>query len=522
MKYFIALFFLIVHLVSLPAQNPFVVWTKTLGSSQYDYASAITVTNDNKYLVVGNSFSISGNGLPDGDFPLSRGNQDVWLVKLDENGSVLWKKNYGGSGGEFIFCINPTSDNGFIMIGATTSADGDATENKGKGDVWVVKIDSVGTVQWQKTIGGSENELGQSILQLSNGDYILGLYSLSNDKDLPINKGKYDVWVIKLNSQGNIIWKKNIGGSDDDEIAQITAIDNKTVAIAGSSSSTDGDMVGVLGDYSLKMDTAGNILWKRSFGYYNDTISSLRYSYAVTMNQKDLVFAGMRIVPNFSPNATLPYSWDFLITKSDTAGRRKWSKLYGGSDTESPRGIHSLPNGDIVVTGYTLSSDSIIRDNHGDLDFWILRLDSLGNLKDAHCFGGTKKDRAKGSIIDKKGNVIIIGDTDSSDGTFPQNKGLFDWAILKLNYGITNTQETTIETINIVESPNPVLDRLTIQIKSNSQPHLRLYNITGTLVYQQQNLNPTTTIDMSSFPSGFYLLSYQIGHQYACRKIFKL
>ncbi len=497
------------------AQEPVIEWAKTFGGSKTEFANAIAVTQDNKYLVVGHTGSSDGDRTSS-----SRGSSDVWLLKLDENGSILWQKCYGGSGGETMQCLIQTLDNGFIMVGSTGSADGDVTENKGSADAWIIKIDSVGTIQWQKTIGGSDIETAKSVFQTKNGDYILGLYSKSNDKDFPVNSGGYDMWVVKLNNQGNIIWKKNISGTKDDFISEIVNIDDKTFAIAGKTDSEDGDMLGAWGDFSIKMDSSRNVIWKKSFGYPNDSLRGLKEFNAITMSKNDIVSVGMKIVTFAIPDP-VPYTWDLLITKSDTSGNRKWSKLFGGSRTEAATSVKSFPNGDLIIVGFAQSNDGDVHDNHGDIDFWVLRLDSLGNLKNANCYGGSKEDQAYYSVIDKKGNIIVIGFSWSSNGTFSQNKGLTDWAIIKLNYGTTNTKEFVDEAF-ITEYPNPVVDKLTIQISSKTSPNLYIYDITGKLVYHLDNLQPKTTIDMAMFPKGFYLLTYQIDNQYISKKIVKM
>ena len=496
----------------LSAQNPTLVWAKTFGGSKIEYANAITVTKDNKYLIAGRTNS------SDGDVDNFRGLSDVWLLKLDENGNLLWKKNYGGSGGESAYAIVQTLDNGFIMVGSTTSTDGNVTENKGKSDCWVIKIDSVGNIQWQKTIGGSNDESLWSVVQTQNGDYIMGGYSKSNDGDFPENAGDNDMWVLKLSNQGRVVWKKRIGGSKYDLLYQLTNIDDKTFAVAARTDSEDGDMVGALGDFSVKMDSSGNIIWKKSFGYYNEP-AGLKGFYGVGMSQKNIVFIGTKIVDR--PTGRLGYSWDFLITKSDTAGNRLWSKYFGGSENERATSVQTLSNGDLLISGYAQSNDLDVMGNHGDLDFWVIRLDSSGNLKNTSCYGGSNEDQSYASAIDRQGNVILVGFSTSTNGTFTQNKGGTDWAILKLRYNSTDTNETD-KKADILVYPNPVQDALRIKTPLSISPIFRLYDITGKLIYQSKEGEKVEIIDMHTFSQGFYLLTYQLGNTYHAQKVFKL
>ncbi len=514
LAYTILVFLFSLFSLALPAQSPTVMWAKTFGGSKIEYAEAIVVTKDNKYLIAGWTNSFDGD-LDSLRKPLS----DVWLLKLDENGNLLWKKNYGGDNHDGMNAIIQTLDNGFLMVGSTSSTNGDVTENKGKEDAWVIKIDSLGTIQWQKTLGGSNDESLWSVFQTQNGDYIMGGYSNSNDYDFPQNAGGWDMWVIKLNNRGNLVWKTRLAGSKDDLLSQLTNIDDKTFAIAARTYSQDGDTLGALGDFSVKMDSSGRVVWKKSFGYYSEG-PGLKELHALTMSQKNIVSVGMKIVDRPSPQ--LSYSWDFLITKSDTAGNRLWSKYYGGTDTENAKSVQSLPNGDLIVSGYALSSDTFVKDNHGFIDCWIVRLDSLGNLKNANCYGGSKDDQAYATALDKQGNLIVVGYSTSSDGIFPQNKGSVDFAVMKLRYNLTSTAESD-NNFDILVYPNPVEDELMLKVPPLSiLPIFRLFDVAGKLVYQSKYGENVHSIDMHTFSNGFYLLTYQLAHKYYTKKIFKL
>jgi Secretion system C-terminal sorting domain len=499
---------------SLYAQNPTLVWAKTYGGSKIDLPNAIAVTKDNKYLVAGWTTS---NDL---DVGMLRGLSDAWLLKLDENGNILWKKTYGGSDNDGINAISQTLDNGFILVGSTNSSNGDVVENKGGSDCWIIKIDSLGSIQWQKTIGGSKDESLWSVFQTQNGDYIMGGYSTSNDKDFPQNAGLEDMWILKLNNQGTLIWKKRIGGSKYDLLSQITNIDDKTFAIAARTDSQDGDMVGALGDFSVKMDSSGNIVWKKSFGYYNEG-SGLKELYGVTTSKNNMVHVGMKIVERGTPPPKLSYSWDFLITKSDTAGNRLWSKHFGGTESERAKSIQALSNGDLLISGSAQSDDLDVTGHNGGIDFWVIRIDSLGNLKNANCYGGSQEDQGYASVLDKQGNLIVVGYSTSSNGTFPQNRGSYDFALIKLKYGLTGTVKTEND-VDITVYPNPVEEELRIETPLSILPVFRLYDVAGKLIYQSKISENIKTIDMHNLPQGFYMLTYQLGNKYHTKKIFKL
>jgi hypothetical protein len=136
--------------------------------------------------------------------------------------TIEWQNTIGGSSGDYLYSINQTSDGGYILGGRSSSGlSGDKTEgSQGNDDYWVVKLNSLGVIEWQNTIGGSNNDRLESINQTSDGGYILGGYSnsgLSGDKT-EAGQGNDDYWVVKLNSLGVIEWQNTIGGSSNDEL----------------------------------------------------------------------------------------------------------------------------------------------------------------------------------------------------------------------------------------------------------------------------------------------------------------
>src|SRR5215831_12367094 len=135
--------------------------------------------------------------------------------------AIDWQKSFGGSLGEIATSIKHTSDGGYIVAGYTLSDDGDVTGNHGGFDYWIVKLNSSGIIEWQKSLGGSKDETAYAVDQTSDGGYIVAGYSDSTDGDVTGNHGGYDYWIVKLNSSGSMEWQKSLGGSADDECYSI-------------------------------------------------------------------------------------------------------------------------------------------------------------------------------------------------------------------------------------------------------------------------------------------------------------
>lgn len=153
----------IFYLTGLCAQAPEIEWQKSFGGSANDVANSIQQTSDGGYIVAGSSNS------NDGDVAGNYGSNDFWVVKLSGAGNIEWQKSYGGSNWDVAYSIQQRTDGGYIVAGKTYSDDGDITEDHGSGDVWVVKINNIGDIEWQKSYGGSGDDIAFSIQQTTDG-----------------------------------------------------------------------------------------------------------------------------------------------------------------------------------------------------------------------------------------------------------------------------------------------------------------------------------------------------------------
>ena len=207
---------IIVILILLPitfcfGQQPYSIeWSRCYGGSYSDFWTFIQLTNDNGCIITGSSQSNDGNVTGN-----HGGFNDFWTIKLDSNGEIQWEKCYGGSGMDQPEVIRNTNDGGYIIAGSSDSKDGDVTGNHGDDDWWIVKIDSLGIIQWEKSIGGSKDDYAGDIQQMKDGGYIVSGESGSFDGDFAnsINKDTFpgNFWIVKLDSIGEIQWEKFIG-----------------------------------------------------------------------------------------------------------------------------------------------------------------------------------------------------------------------------------------------------------------------------------------------------------------------
>jgi hypothetical protein len=214
------------------------VWEKALGGSCNEEAASVRQTADGGFVVAGHAMS------PDGDVTESRGGADAWIVKLTPSGALEWQRALGGSEEDCASQIRQTADGGYVFAGHTTSDDGDVSGSHGGADFWIVKLGPRGELEWQKTLGGSGADKAHSVLQTPDGGYIAAGETSSNDGDVSGNHGKEDFWVVKLGPKGALEWQKAMGGSDSDSAKEIQAAPDGGYIVGGSSSSQDGDAEG--------------------------------------------------------------------------------------------------------------------------------------------------------------------------------------------------------------------------------------------------------------------------------------
>jgi len=250
------------------------IGNKNYGGSRVDLAKAIQQTRDGGYIVASYSRSqdldVSGN----------LGGSDYWIVKLSSGGEIEWEENYGGSDSDIPVSIEQTNDGGYVIAGNTSSEDGNVSVNNGYSDFWVLKIDPEGNELWEKTYGGSSTDVARSMQHTSDGGYILTGYSYSDDGDVTGNYGASDYWVLKLDPEGQIEWEKNYGGSSHDFPGTVHQTSDGGYLVAGDSESEDGDVSGNYGArdiWIIKTDSLGNLLWEQNYGgSYRDRLADVK------------------------------------------------------------------------------------------------------------------------------------------------------------------------------------------------------------------------------------------------------
>ena len=337
--------------------NGTISWQTTLGGTDNEEVHGVIATMDNGYLIAAYTLSSGITGY--------KGGGDIWLIKLSNSGSIEWQKIIGGSSFDKAWSLINTSDGGYALTGQTTSNDGDISGNHGSGDVWVIKLDNTGNITWQKSLGGTSDEVGYSIVQSADGGYAIAGRTLSNDGDIVGYNGNGDVWVVKLNSNGDKSWTKCIGGTAMDVGFGIATTQDNGYVITGRISG--GDLLAV------KLNETGNIIWQKTFGGTQTELgkSIIAVKNPIT-NTEEYIIVGNTNSTN--GDVTNPKGGqDFWVLRLNTDGSKMNANSLGGKGTEGGEQVIVTPDGMYIAVGSTSSNTGDVTGNHGLSDLWVVK-----------------------------------------------------------------------------------------------------------------------------------------------------
>ena len=367
------------------AQSPVLQWQKSYGGSQFDEAKDLIVLPDGSYVAICSSNS------SDGDISGNHGSSftsDVCVIKFGPAGNLLWQKSYGGSGSEVPASIIQTSDGGFIFAASSNSNDGDVSGNHSTGlvtDIWLVKLNAAGSIIWQKCYGGFDFEAPSTIIELNNSFVVTGT-TKSNDGDVSglHSVNRQDLWVFKTDLSGSLLWQKCFGGTLEDGVA--SGYNVKNIA----RQTIDGNIIIASITRSADGDITNNPFY--------DTYAHL---------------------------------WVLKITNT---GSLIWDKCIGGNDADGMTGLIVNTDGTFFMSGCTLSNN-LPGSSPGNTNFdaWALKMDATGNVLWLKAFGGSDEDFASCAVATPDGGYLLAGETSSMDGIVCKKHNLGELWLVKID-----------------------------------------------------------------------------------------
>ena len=357
---------------AVPAEE----WNKTFGGTGENHATYSGQTEDGGYILAGYAGS-------------SQAGKFVWLIKTDANGNMLWNRSFSSGDFNTVSSAQQTTDIGYILSGYTGP-------NTSSYKAWLIKTDSNGSEQWNKTFGKSGFDVASSVHQSLDGGYILAGRKRSRPDRM--SEDDFDAWLIKTDANGNEIWNKTFGGTGRDEIASVRLTSDGGYILAGGTNSYGHSW----GDtWLVKVDKNGNDQWNRT--YYGAHSIAQTASSAQETADGGYIIAGIIFPIVDVPQSRM--SSDAWLIKTDSTGNEQWNRTFGGKAENRALSILQVSDG-----GYILAGDTSSYGANG-VDALLIKTDSKGNEQWNMTFGGKFRDEADSVSQTKDGGYILAGST---------------------------------------------------------------------------------------------------------------
>ena len=375
---------------ALPAQTPDLVWTNTFGGTANDIGFSVRQTSGGGYILAGQTLSYG------------TGDSDVYLVKTDAAGDMVWEKTFGGIGGDEALSVMETADGGYILAGRSTLSEPD----QGSDNVYVIKTDATGNMVWEKTFGGASIDQGKSVVETADNGFAVAGYTRS------FGAGSADAYLIKTDAAGTVVWSQTYGGLSTDVGEEVRQTADGGYVVVGATASFGS---GSLDVYLIKTDASGVIVWSRTYGG-----AAWDYGYSVQELVDGYIIAG----------ETESYGAgdkDVYLIRTDTAGNVVWEKTFGGTLKESGWSVQQNPaDGGFFIAGFTTSFGA------GSYDVYVIKTGPDGTVEWTDTYGGAYDDRGHAAHQTADGGYILAGQTES------EGAGALDVYMLKLgSIGVT-------------------------------------------------------------------------------------
>ncbi len=455
-----------------------IIFQKIFGGTNDDYGYSIQSTYDGGYIIAASTKSFGA------------GNEDVCLIKTDNQGNFIWLSTYGGVNKDFPRAIIQTLDSGYVVLGSTYSF------GAGGEDIYLLRMNKFGILQWSKTYGGNNEERGFSIQQTSDGGFIIGGTTMS------FGQGLRDAYVIKTNDLGNISWTKVLGGYSGDVCINIQQTNDGGYIFTGAEYSFG---AGFSDYYLVKLNNLGNMEWSKAIGGFNEEHSRI---------VKQTSDSGFVIIGH--TNTWGVGNWDILIVKTNQTGDFLWAKTYGGSNEEFLGNIIITDNDGLIIAGSTLSFGS------GSRDLFIIKTDFDGNILWSYTYGSVNSeslplgpDNAIQQTID--GGFVFIGTSNSfgfggddiyliktdSLGNSGCNELTFNPTVINITPQFTNAS-TSVSSGGISNPASTIVNTYTISDSSLCAP-----NLVANFQYSNVCEGSVTIFTDSSFITNGNIISWQ-------------
>jgi hypothetical protein len=406
----------------------------TFGGSEEDIAHSIISTTDGGFAIIGNTQSI------DGDFSeKKRTGSDIFVMKFNSNASLEWTHTYGGSEDDRGFDIVELSTGGFALIGYSKSEDGDASLNQGQHDNWVLRIDAMGTLLWEKSFGFLGHDHAYNIIATEDGGlFFNGFLDVTaskgagqDGKQFHYNQrhGVGEFWCHKIDQNGNLVWRRYFGGTSNDRSYDAIETTEGDFVLVGASESQDLDISDPRGSYDawiVKLNAGGDLIWERSFGgsEYDGAQSILenRNGDYVVMGQ---TYSKDEDIKNAKGSS------DIFLAFYSKEGVLKSTTNIGNEGFETASALFERADGTLVLLGHQAPLGMSSQESFLTNNLFLAHTLGNGSVINTYTMKGNGLDIPYGIREDKTGKIYVVGSTESSAGNFPNSRGGKDIFVTK-------------------------------------------------------------------------------------------
>ena len=535
---------------SLPAQNPTFEWANHIGGTGIDLVNHITTDVEGNVIVTGVFMDTvdfdPGSGVTN-LVSTATGFGDVFIQKLDAKGNLLWVKKMGGIRNDYGFSsICDLQGNVYTTGSFQETVDFDPgpevnnLSSVGRSDVFVQKLDTDGNFLWVKQMGGKYDDTGYDITIDVDGNIITtGHFQKTIDFDPGpgvtnlTSEGKLDVFVQKLDADGNFMWAKSMGGIDDDKGYSVTSdVDGNVYTTGFFNKRVDfnpGESTFYLQAhyaediYIQKLDADGNFIWAKSMGGIG---TDMGHSIVIDPTGNIYTTGFFEETVDFDPGTgvvslTSEGDADIYVQKLDSDGNLLWAKQMGGPKNEVGNTVNTDADGNVYTSGsfqktvdFDPGAGAVNLTSNGSTDMFIQKMDANGSFQWVKQMGGAGTEYLYSTAIDALGNIYSTGvfnntinlDPDGGSATFTP-AGWSDVFVQKLSVTPTNVSETSAAD-NPFVYPNPASSTIHLR-NQNALGEFRIYNVQGKLMHFERIDQLNQSIDISPLNPGLYI--WQIG-----------
>lgn len=466
-------------------------WQKTIGAQGQDVLNDMVKDEAGNFYTVGSTQTIGSQTM------------DVLVTKFSAAGNEIWSETIGEAGDDRGIAIEFMNDQVYV-IASSTSSTGLFSENSGREDMHLIQLNTNGNVVKSTHFGGNFSDIPTDLTKTHTGDLLMVGYSQSTEGFFDSNRGQYDMWVVRVDHAGNLIWKQNYGGSDEDFSSKIDELPNGEIVFSGHSSSFDVDMGVNYGDFDLslfKLTANGAVLWEQNYG----GLQAERAIDLLIQDETRIVLAGNTLSMSYDISKNAGFSDAWVIEVDPLNGIILWEETHGSAWGDYASALSIDDNNQLYLMGTTNASYFHNEQSAGNEDAWLAKINSPESIDHIALVGGSGFEAISNFCMNADGSILIVGSSNSQNDLFSSNHGLSDGWIAQLKLNGSNA--SLIEAVSA--HPNPTNGIVYLNNLTDSD-EIVVYNSAGQIVIDSfQATAFSQTLDLAHLQSGVYLVKIQ-------------